>query len=94
MLIMGGAKAREIGQTPILNWYAQVFEDYLSQQPSRIAAYRNEIARALSLSARILIMNEPTSALTLSAIFPRMEYMTRFISASYEIMATRRTIAG
>ena len=26
MLIMGGAKAREIGQTPILNWYATKFE--------------------------------------------------------------------
>ena len=38
MLIMGGAKAREIGQTPILNWYAQVFEDCLSQQPSRLMA--------------------------------------------------------
>lgn len=38
MLIMGGAKAREIGQTPILNWYAQVFSDYLSQQPSRLMA--------------------------------------------------------
>jgi hypothetical protein len=36
MLIMGGAKAREIGSTPILNWYAQVFEDCLSQQPSRL----------------------------------------------------------
>jgi hypothetical protein len=36
MLIMGGAKAREIGQTPILNWYAQMFEDCLSQQPSRL----------------------------------------------------------
>lgn len=38
MLIMGGAKARKIGQTPILNWYAQMFEDYLSEQPSRLMA--------------------------------------------------------
>uniref|UniRef100_E6QQ10 Uncharacterized protein n=1 Tax=mine drainage metagenome TaxID=410659 RepID=E6QQ10_9ZZZZ len=36
MLIMGGAKTREIGQTPILNWYAQEFERYLTQQSSRL----------------------------------------------------------
>lgn len=36
MLIMGGAKAREIGQTPILNWYASVFEESLTAQPSRL----------------------------------------------------------
>jgi hypothetical protein len=36
MLIMGGAKSREIGQTPILNWYADVFEKTLSTQPSRL----------------------------------------------------------
>ena len=36
MLIMGGAKAREIGQTPILNWYAKVFEEALSTQPARL----------------------------------------------------------
>lgn len=36
MLIMGGAKSREIGQTPILNWYAEIFERTLSAQPSRL----------------------------------------------------------
>lgn len=36
MLIMGGAKAREIGQTPILNWYANVFEESVSAQSSRL----------------------------------------------------------
>ncbi len=30
LLIMGGAKMREIGQTPILNWYAKVFDESLS----------------------------------------------------------------
>lgn len=30
LLIMGGAKVREIGQTPILNWYARVFEESVS----------------------------------------------------------------
>jgi hypothetical protein len=29
LLIMGGAKDREIGLTPILNWYANLFEDNL-----------------------------------------------------------------
>lgn len=36
MLIMGGAKVREIGQTPILSWYAQVFEERLAEKPSRL----------------------------------------------------------
>ncbi|WP_291982559.1 SIR2 family protein [Candidatus Accumulibacter sp. ACC005] len=36
LLIMGGQKAREIGQTPILNWYADEFEKSLSAQPSRL----------------------------------------------------------
>jgi hypothetical protein len=36
MLIMGGVKAREIGQTPILNWYAKMFEEALSTQPARL----------------------------------------------------------
>jgi hypothetical protein len=36
MLIMGGAKAREIGQTSILNWYADLFEKTLSAQPARL----------------------------------------------------------
>ncbi len=38
MLIMGGAKAHEIDQTPILKWYAQEFEDRLSKQPTRLMA--------------------------------------------------------
>lgn len=36
LLIMGGAKAREIGQTPILNWYAKVFEDSLAAENVRL----------------------------------------------------------
>lgn len=36
MLIMGGAKVREIGQTPILNWYAQVFEESINQAGARL----------------------------------------------------------
>lgn len=36
MLIMGGAKVREIGQTPILNWYAKVFEERLAEKPARL----------------------------------------------------------
>lgn len=36
MLIMGGAKVREIGQTPILNWYAKVFEEQLVEKGSRL----------------------------------------------------------
>lgn len=36
MLIMGGAKAREIGQTPILNWYATKFEELLCAQGAKL----------------------------------------------------------
>lgn len=36
MLIMGGAKVREIGQTPILSWYAKVFEERLAEKSARL----------------------------------------------------------
>jgi hypothetical protein len=36
VLIMGGAKLREIGRIPILNWYAQQFEAALLQPNSRL----------------------------------------------------------
>jgi len=36
MLIIGGAKAREIGQTPILSWYAKVFEESLEARNARL----------------------------------------------------------
>lgn len=36
LLIMGGAKVREIGQTPILNWYARVFEESLTTGDARL----------------------------------------------------------
>lgn len=38
MLIMGGAKVREIGQTPILSWYANVFEGRLAEPGARLMA--------------------------------------------------------
>lgn len=36
LLIMGGAKVREIGQTPILNWYASVFQESLTTGDARL----------------------------------------------------------
>jgi len=36
LLIMGGAKVREIGQTPILNWYAKVFDESLSTSTAKL----------------------------------------------------------
>ena len=36
MLIMGGDKVKDIGQTPILNRYAQIYEEALADQPSRL----------------------------------------------------------
>jgi hypothetical protein len=36
MLIMGGAKVREIGDTPILNWYAKVFDDLLTTKGAKL----------------------------------------------------------
>lgn len=38
LLIMGGAKTQVIGQTPILNWYAQVFEESLVAGNARLMA--------------------------------------------------------
>lgn len=36
LLVMGGAKVMEIGQNPILNWYAKKFDEYLAQQDTRL----------------------------------------------------------
>lgn len=36
MLVMGGAKAREIGRNPILKWYAQQFDEYLVGPDTRL----------------------------------------------------------
>lgn len=36
MLVMGGAKAAEIGQHTILRWYAEKFEEYLSRGGTRL----------------------------------------------------------
>lgn len=36
LLIMGGAKAREIGQSPILNWYGKLFEEALAHKSARL----------------------------------------------------------
>lgn len=36
LLIMGDAKVREIGQTPILNWYASEFDRWLSRESSKL----------------------------------------------------------
>lgn len=62
MLMMGGAKAREIGKVPILNWYAKVFEEKLTVDNTRLmvigygfrddhinAAIANGIERGLKL---------------------------------------------
>jgi SIR2-like protein len=65
MLIMGGAKVREIGQTPILNWYATKFEEMLSSQPSRLMVigygFRDEhinatIGRAVERGLKLFII--------------------------------------
>lgn len=65
MLVMGGAKVREIGQTPILNWYAKIFEDCLSAQPSRLMVigygFRDDhvndvIGRAVERGLRLFVI--------------------------------------
>ncbi len=65
MLIMGGAKVHEIGQTPILNWYATKFEEMLSSQPSRLMVigygFRDEhinatIGRAVERGLKLFII--------------------------------------
>ncbi|PRY97284.1 SIR2-like protein [Jezberella montanilacus] len=66
MLIMGGAKAQEIGQTPILKWYADNFEEKLSQQQSQLMiigyGFRDDhinatISRAIALGLKIFIIS-------------------------------------
>lgn len=65
LLIMGGAKAREIGQTPILNWYASEFERRLSEPGSKLMAigygFRDDhinaaIARAVERGLKLFIV--------------------------------------
>jgi hypothetical protein len=65
MLIMGGAKVREIGQTPILSWYAKVFEERLAEKSSRLMSigygFRDEhinatIARAIEGGLKLFII--------------------------------------
>jgi len=65
LLIMGGAKAREIGQTPILNWYAKVFEESLVAGNARLMAigygFRDEhinaaIARGVERGLKLFIV--------------------------------------
>jgi phosphatidylserine/phosphatidylglycerophosphate/cardiolipin synthase-like enzyme len=62
---MGGAKVREIGQTPILNWYAKVFEETLTAANSKLMivgyGFRDEhinaaIARAVERGLRLFII--------------------------------------
>ena len=38
MLVLGGAKTREIGATPILNWYASQFESRLCEAGAKLMA--------------------------------------------------------
>ncbi len=65
LLIMGGAKVREIGQTPILNWYARVFEESLSAAGAKLMVigygFRDEhinavIARAVERGLKLFIV--------------------------------------
>lgn len=65
MLIMGGAKVREIGQTPILGWYAKVFEERLVEEPSRLMSigygFRDDhinaaIAKAVERGLKLFII--------------------------------------
>ena len=65
LLIMGGAKAREIGHTPILNWYAKVFEESLVAGNARLMAigygFRDEhinaaIARGVERGLKLFIV--------------------------------------
>ena len=65
LLIMGGAKLREIGQTPILNWYARVFEENLLATGAKLMVigygFRDEhinaaIARAVERGLKLFIV--------------------------------------
>jgi hypothetical protein len=68
MLIMGGEKTREIGLHRILTWYAERFDEYLSQRDSRLMvigygfrdAHINEaIARAVDQHGLRLFIISP-----------------------------------
>lgn len=61
---MGGAKVREVGQTPILNWYAKVFEEALMAGNARLMVigygFRDEhitaaIARGVEKGLKLFI---------------------------------------
>jgi len=65
MLIMGGAKVREIGTTPILSWYAKVFEERLCQKDVKLMVigygFRDEhinaaLARAIERGLKLFII--------------------------------------
>ena len=38
LIVMGGDKSSTITQHPVLMWYAEIFEDYLSQRGARLTA--------------------------------------------------------
>ena len=65
MLIIGGAKVREIGQTPILNWYFKIFEESLTKGDAKLMVigygFRDEhinaaIARGVEKGLRLFIV--------------------------------------
>ena len=65
MLIMGGAKVREIGQTPILSWYAKAFEESIGAPGARLMVigygFRDDhinaaIGRAVEKGLKIFII--------------------------------------
>jgi len=66
LLIMGGTKVLEIGQTPILNWYARVFGESLSAAGAKLMVigygFRDEhinaaIARAVGRGLKLFIVS-------------------------------------
>lgn len=65
LLIMGGAKIRAIGQTPILNWYATEFERRLAEKGAKLMVigygFRDEhinaaIAKAVAGGLKLFIV--------------------------------------
>lgn len=75
MLIMGGAKAHSIEQTPILKWYADNFEEKLTQQPSKLMiigyGFRDDhinasISKAIALGLKIFIISPEGAGLARS----------------------------
>lgn len=65
LLIIGGAKVREIGQTPILSWYFKMFEDSLTAGDAKLMVigygFRDEhinaaIARGVEKGLKLFIV--------------------------------------